>query len=491
MSSLLPFSSAPPAPLRLSGPEIEPLAVGTARIAIGAAAARGDRARWRPLPARRRGPPAGPALGRSAWPPTRPPSSRPSTTPVWRSARWWRSARRPSFTGLLARAFTGERLERALGARHGARLRRRLHCSCWAAARAARSRCPGVGLALLAGAGYGGYAVAGKTHAWTRAPRRRALMAAVFAIGAVLLLPLLALVPRRRAASTGRDWCSRCISAPCPTALAYILFARGLERIGAGETATLTLAEPVTAAALGFVVLGRAPGRRGGRRRGPRARRSGCCSRCARAAPRARAPDPPKRPPDPLLAAEIAGRLTRTMAQPKTAEHAASEAAPEAPAKSDAKPQRKRITRRKAVEQHVRSYFEAMDRRDVEAAVAPLARGRRRRHGARGRPARPRRDARSTSSRVFAATPDAEHDRHPRWSPASRAVRSSGASRARSTARRTWASSPPASTSRFAGSTCSSSRTARSSATPATSTVPRSPARSGCCRRTARARIAR
>ena len=45
-----------------------------------------------------------------------------------------------------------------------------------------------------------------------------------------------------------------------PTAVAYILFARGLERIGAGETATLTLAEPVTAAALGFAVLGERPG---------------------------------------------------------------------------------------------------------------------------------------------------------------------------------------------------------------------------------------
>lgn len=54
------------------------------------------------------------------------------------------------------------------------------------------------------------------------------------------------------------------------------------------------------------------------------------------------------------------------MAQPKTAERAATEGAPEAPAK----PQRKRITRRKAVEQHVRSYFDAMDRRDVEAMVS-------------------------------------------------------------------------------------------------------------------------
>jgi DME family drug/metabolite transporter len=44
-----------------------------------------------------------------------------------------------------------------------------------------------------------------------------------------------------------------------PTALAYVLFARGLNRIGAGETATLTLAEPITAAALGVIALGERP----------------------------------------------------------------------------------------------------------------------------------------------------------------------------------------------------------------------------------------
>jgi steroid delta-isomerase-like uncharacterized protein len=53
------------------------------------------------------------------------------------------------------------------------------------------------------------------------------------------------------------------------------------------------------------------------------------------------------------------------MAESKTAERAASQAASEAPAKPDAK--RKRITRRKAVEERVRSYFEAMDRRDAAA----------------------------------------------------------------------------------------------------------------------------
>ena len=59
--------------------------------------------------------------------------------------------------------------------------------------------------------------------------------------------------------------------------------------------------------------------------------------------------------------------MSRNMAQSKTAERGAADAAPEAPAKPDAKPQRKRITRRKAVEQRIRDYFEAMDRRDVAA----------------------------------------------------------------------------------------------------------------------------
>jgi steroid delta-isomerase-like uncharacterized protein len=53
------------------------------------------------------------------------------------------------------------------------------------------------------------------------------------------------------------------------------------------------------------------------------------------------------------------------MTETKAAERATGEATAEAGA--DAKPQRKRITRRKAVEQRARSYFEAMDRRDAAA----------------------------------------------------------------------------------------------------------------------------
>ena len=56
------------------------------------------------------------------------------------------------------------------------------------------------------------------------------------------------------------------------------------------------------------------------------------------------------------------------MAQSKTAERATDQATAEV--QPEEKPQRKRITRRKAVEQKVRSYFEAMDNRDANAMAA-------------------------------------------------------------------------------------------------------------------------
>jgi steroid delta-isomerase-like uncharacterized protein len=53
------------------------------------------------------------------------------------------------------------------------------------------------------------------------------------------------------------------------------------------------------------------------------------------------------------------------MAETTAAERATDQATAEV--KSEGKPQRKRITRRKAVEERVRSYFDAMDRRDADA----------------------------------------------------------------------------------------------------------------------------
>jgi DME family drug/metabolite transporter len=84
-------------------------------------------------------------------------------------------------------------------------------------------------------------------------------MAAVFGVGALLMLPLLAIVPAAGLATPGGLTLVLYLGA-IPTALAYVLFARGLERTGASETATLTLAEPLTAAALGVIALGERPG---------------------------------------------------------------------------------------------------------------------------------------------------------------------------------------------------------------------------------------
>jgi drug/metabolite transporter, DME family len=117
---------------------------------------------------------------------------------------------------------------------------------------------PGVGLALVSGAGYAGYAVATK-RMLTAGDEPEAAMAAVFGAGALMLLPVFALAPPGGLLAPGGVALALYLGA-IPTALAYVLFARGLERIGAGETATLTLAEPLTAAALGVIALGERPG---------------------------------------------------------------------------------------------------------------------------------------------------------------------------------------------------------------------------------------
>jgi DME family drug/metabolite transporter len=167
----------------------------------------------------------------------------------------------PVFTGLLARVFTGERLSGRWA------LATALGCAgvCTLVLGGSGSggevSLPGVALALFAGAGYAGYAVAGK-KLMDQGATPEALMASVFSIGAVVLIPLLAIVPAGELL-TGPGLALALYLGALPTAAAYILFARGLERIGAGETATLTLAEPVTAAALGFAVLGERPGAAG------------------------------------------------------------------------------------------------------------------------------------------------------------------------------------------------------------------------------------
>jgi DME family drug/metabolite transporter len=163
----------------------------------------------------------------------------------------------PAFAGLLARAFTGERLDWRWGAATG------LACLgvcllVLGGGSGGEVSAPGVALALVSGAGYAGYAVAGKRMLDTGGTPE-GVMAAVFSVGGVLLLPVLVFGPSG-ALATPAGAALVLYLAAVPTALAYILFARGLERVGASETATLTLAEPVTAALLGVIVLGERPG---------------------------------------------------------------------------------------------------------------------------------------------------------------------------------------------------------------------------------------
>lgn len=162
----------------------------------------------------------------------------------------------PALAGLLGRAVDGTPLDRRWAA-----------CTALATAGVlllvlgaggdAEVSPPGILLALVAGGSYAAYTVASKrllTHG--HAPEE--VMARGFGLAAVALLPVL-VVKGGDIASTDGVLLALYLGA-IPTALAYVLFARGLRHLGAGETATLTLAEPLTAALLGVLILDERPG---------------------------------------------------------------------------------------------------------------------------------------------------------------------------------------------------------------------------------------
>lgn len=112
----------------------------------------------------------------------------------------------------------------------------------------------GIALALASGAGYATYTVVGK-RLLGLGHGPVAVMGASFGTGAILLLPVLVL--------SGSAWLRTpdglllaAYLGVVPTALAYVLFARGLQRLAAAEVTTIVLAEPLTAAALGALLLG-------------------------------------------------------------------------------------------------------------------------------------------------------------------------------------------------------------------------------------------
>ena len=115
----------------------------------------------------------------------------------------------------------------------------------------------GIALAITAGLGYATCTVLSKRLiAAGNAPE--GVMAAGFGGAAVLLVPVLAIAGPGFLTSAGGAGLALYLGA-IPTALAYVLFSRGLRSLTSGETATLVLAEPLTAAALGIVALGEQP----------------------------------------------------------------------------------------------------------------------------------------------------------------------------------------------------------------------------------------
>jgi DME family drug/metabolite transporter len=111
----------------------------------------------------------------------------------------------------------------------------------------------GIGLALLAGSSYAGYTVVAKRL--LRAGHEPiGVMGASFGIAAVLLLPVLLVGNTAWLAEPGGMALALYLGL-LPTAVAYVLFARGLDRLAASEVTTIVLVEPLTATVLGVLVL--------------------------------------------------------------------------------------------------------------------------------------------------------------------------------------------------------------------------------------------
>ncbi len=111
----------------------------------------------------------------------------------------------------------------------------------------------GIALALVSGAGYATYTIVAK-RLLRLGHEPIPVMGVSFGLGAVLLLPVLVLGDTAWL-RTGDGLALVLYLGIVPTALAYVLFARGLRQLDASEVTTLVLAEPLTATLLGAIVL--------------------------------------------------------------------------------------------------------------------------------------------------------------------------------------------------------------------------------------------
>jgi len=112
----------------------------------------------------------------------------------------------------------------------------------------------GIACMLLAGLSYAVYALAAK-HAIDEGLDESRTMAGVFGVGAAALAPLLALEPLGWLLTAWGAAMALHLGA-LTIGLAYSLYGWGLRRLQVPTVVTLTLAEPLTAAVLGVVLLG-------------------------------------------------------------------------------------------------------------------------------------------------------------------------------------------------------------------------------------------
>jgi DME family drug/metabolite transporter len=158
----------------------------------------------------------------------------------------------PVFTGLVSRAtggppLTGRWLLATAGAVAGTAV-------LVTGGRTAGVQLAGVALALAAGLSYAVYAVAAG-RLITGGLSERAVMGGLFGGGALLLAPVLLAAPVGWLL-TGRGGAIAGYLGVVTTAVAYLLYARGLRTLPVPVAVTLGLAEPAVAALLALAVLG-------------------------------------------------------------------------------------------------------------------------------------------------------------------------------------------------------------------------------------------
>jgi DME family drug/metabolite transporter len=123
-----------------------------------------------------------------------------------------------------------------------------------AATRATAQPVLGIALGLLAGFTYAIYSW-GAVRVMRAGLPSRPVMGAVFGLGAILLLPVLALTGAPIITS-GSNLAVAAYLAIVPMFLGYVLFGRGLATVAASTATTVSLLEPAVAALMAVIVLG-------------------------------------------------------------------------------------------------------------------------------------------------------------------------------------------------------------------------------------------